>query len=256
MSPTAPAVSHRHSHCPQDPTDHCLAGARTPTPPCQMRKLRQDKHHQPRGIWHRGPGCAGLGDVRGARARPRGRAGGRHPDLPLRLIWLVFTLSSCPRCFCFLKPRTCSTFIIKTHKTGHLRTAAQPAWEAAGLGPARPHAAPGSLRSVPAALCAPFPPLKTGRAFPSTSRCHGEKGPSHKAKCGLSGFMVLPCAPCWGPGQEEKRQWLHTATPKLRPHRGSPAPREPECCGQTLFCLALDVTKSVTVTSVCQLPHA
>lgn len=139
-----------------------------------------------------------------------GPGGGRRvaPDLPLQLTWLVFTPGSCPRFFHFLKPQTRSTFIIKTQnqKAACSSQLFSPAWEAAGLGPARPHAAPGSLRSVPAALCAPLPPLKTGRAFPGTSRCHGEKGPgSRKAKRGPSGFMVLPCAPCWGPGPQEPR---------------------------------------------------
>lgn len=245
----APAVSHPRSHCPQDPWDHRLAGARTPTPPRQTRKLRQDKHHhQPSGTWHVGPGCAGPGDVRGARARPRGRAGRRHPDLPPQLSWrLVFTLGSCPRFFYFLKPRTRSTFIIKTHKTRNLRPALRPGvggcWSGSSLatrGSGKPLVRP--CRS----LCPVSSPARGGEQFPALPGRPGEKGPgSHEAGRGplwvysaAVRSLLAPVAPGaeieWRsprsrPRQDEDRQWLRTATPKLRPQRGGPAPREPEC---------------------------
>lgn len=177
-----------------------------------------------------------------------GPGGGRRvaPDLPLQLTWLVFTPGSCPRFFHFLKPQTRSTFIIKTHRTRKLRAALQPG--VGGCWPGPSSATRGSGQP-PVGPCRSLRPASSSedrasisRHFP-LSRGEGPRQPQGQARAlwvhgaavrsllgpGAPGAKIKRRGPRSRHQQDEKRQWLHAATPKLRPHRGSPAPREPEC---------------------------
>lgn len=121
-----PVVSSRCSHCHQDSSESLrvwitvLVAPGPPTPICQMRKMRQDKHHWPSEILTPEAGSAGLPGL----GHVRGVGGGWRLHLSwlfIALIWLVFVFCCWVVLFCFrfffpffFKPQTHTTFIIKT----------------------------------------------------------------------------------------------------------------------------------------------
>lgn len=158
--------------------------------------------------WDLAPRARLCGPGGRARCRAWPGGGGRHPNPPPRLIWqLVFTLGSRPRFFYFLKPRTCSTFIIKTHKTRNLCTALQPG--VGGCWPGSSWATRGS-RQPPVGPCRSPCPISSsarwGEHFPTLPAVKGRRAPAAtRPSVGPSGFMVLLCTPCWCPGPQEPR---------------------------------------------------